>query len=338
MSLNRPVWKLRHWIDEEKLNIYQLGLNSNAIELLKRIKNKDERLIKKMCSNTSPFIIEQLLENEDLIDYKTICYNPNSCINEIYRKKFDKISFSLSMYFINDVRVLRENFDKINWLFLSLNSNYDVIKFLEEHLEKINWSYLCINTSPHIIPIVKKYPQLIDWDCLSYNENAIEFLTRKENIQYLNLNRFSLNPKSISFLSKPENNHMIRWNYIYSNPNITIELIELGKKCSNTYPINWRDISLHSTNINVLRTYKDKLDWSLLSKNPDAIKLLEKQRDKIDYFGISSNPSIFQLDYEAMRIANQAFEEELVKEVMKPSRVFKYHDHNYDYLEELFGD
>jgi hypothetical protein len=289
-----------------------------------------------MCSNTSPFIIEQLLENEDLIDYKSICYNPNPCINEIYRKKFDKISFSLSMYFINDVKILRENFDKINWLFLSLNSNYDVIKFLEEHLEKINWSYLCINTSPHIIPIIKKYPQLIDWDCLSYNENAIEFITRKENIQHLNLNRFSLNPKSISFLSKPENNHMIRWNYIYSNPNITIELIELGKKYSDTYPINWRDISLHSTNINVLRTYKDKLDWSLLSKNPDAIKLLEKQRDKIDYFGISSNPSIFQLDYEAMRIANQAFEEELVKEVMKPSRVFKNPD--YDYLEELFGD
>ena len=108
------------------------------------------------------------------------------------------------------------------------------------------------------------------------------------------------------------------------------------RKYSDTYPINWRDISLHTTNINVLRTYKDKLDWSLLSKNPDAIKLLEKQRDKIDYFGISSNPSIFQLDYEAMRIANQEFEEELVKEVMKPSRVFKNPD--YDYLEELFGE
>ena len=51
-----------------------------------------------------------------------------------------------------------------------------------------------------------------------------------------------------------------------------------------------------------------------------------------------------------MRITNQDLEEELIKEVMKPSRVFKYyndnHDYNnydnhnnhYDYLEELFGD
>jgi len=35
-----------------------------------------------------------------------------------------------------------------------------------------------------------------------------------------------------------------------------------------------------------------------------------------------------------MKRNNQYFEEELIKEVMKPSRVFK----NPDYIEELFGD
>jgi hypothetical protein len=35
-----------------------------------------------------------------------------------------------------------------------------------------------------------------------------------------------------------------------------------------------------------------------------------------------------------MRIANEKFEEELIMEVMKPSRVFKNRD--YDYIEELF--
>jgi hypothetical protein len=127
---------------------------------------------------------------------------------------------------------------------------------------------------------------------------------------------------------------MIRWNYIYSNPNITIELIEMGKKYSNTYPISWRDISLHSTNINLLRTYKDKLDWCLLSKNPDAISLLEENPDKIDYFGISSNPSIFQLDYDEMKKNNKEMEIELLQEVLKPSRVFK--NGGITYLKELF--
>jgi len=37
-----------------------------------------------------------------------------------------------------------------------------------------------------------------------------------------------------------------------------------------------------------------------------------------------------------MKINNLKMEEELIKEVMKPSRVFKYPD--YDYIEELFGD
>ena len=48
------------------------------------------------------------------------------------------------------------------------------------------------------------------------------------------------------------------------------------------------------------------------------------------------NPSICELDYEAMKKNNQEMYEELIKEVMKPSRVFK--DPNYDYIEELFGD
>ena len=37
-----------------------------------------------------------------------------------------------------------------------------------------------------------------------------------------------------------------------------------------------------------------------------------------------------------MKENNQKMYEDLIKEVMKPSRVFK--DPNYDYLEELFED
>ena len=54
-----------------------------------------------------------------------------------------------------------------------------------------------------------------------------------------------------------------------------------------------------------------------------------KNSDKINWYYLSANPSIFELDYEAIY-------EELIREVMKPSRVFKIPD--YDYLEELFGD
>jgi len=70
--------------------------------------------------------------------------------------------------------------------------------------------------------------------------------------------------------------------------------------------------------------------------NANAIDLLKENLDNIDWVWINNNYSIFELDYEKMKLnkVHMKLEEELIKEVMKPSRVFK----NYDYLEELFGD
>ena len=36
MSLNKPIWKLRDWIDVDKINWDNLSLNKNAINLLER--------------------------------------------------------------------------------------------------------------------------------------------------------------------------------------------------------------------------------------------------------------------------------------------------------------
>jgi len=74
----------------------------------------------------------------------------------------------------------------------------------------------------------------------------------------------------------------------------------------------------------------------MLSDSPEAIQLLEKNQDKIDWSKLCENPAIFELDYNQMKKNNEIMEEELIKEVMKPSRVFKNPD--YDYLEVLFGD
>ena len=80
----------------------------------------------------------------------------------------------------------------------------------------------------------------------------------------------------------------------------------------------------------------DKINWDNLSKNKNAIYLLKENPDKIDWFYLSSNSAIFELDYVKMKENNEDMYEDLIKEVMKPSRVFKNPD--YDYLEKLFGD
>jgi len=40
MSLNKPIYKLKDWININKLNWNNLSLNSNAIKLLKEIQKR----------------------------------------------------------------------------------------------------------------------------------------------------------------------------------------------------------------------------------------------------------------------------------------------------------
>ena len=78
--------------------------------------------------------------------------------------------------------------------------------------------------------------------------------------------------------------------------------------------------------IKLIKKYPEMIDWSNLSRTKNEMKKIEE----------CYNPSIYELDYEQMRNNNKEMYEELIKEVMKPSRVFKNPD--YDYLDELFGD
>ena len=126
------------------------------------------------------------------------------------------------------------------------------------------------------------------------------------------------------------NPEMIDWSSLSLNKN-AINLSE-----ENPENIDWDNLSNNKNAIHLLEANPEKINWINLSENKNAIHLLEKNQDKIDWYNISRNPSIFELDYEKMKENNQQIYEELIKEVMKPSRVFKNPD--YDYLEELFGD
>ena len=100
--------------------------------------------------------------------------------------------------------------------------------------------------------------------------------------------------------------------------------------------LNWHYLSYNVNAIEILKKNPDKINWFNLSHNENAIELLKENKDKIHWYYISSNPAIFELDYQIMKENNEMIYEELIKEVMKPSRVFKNPD--FDYLEELFGD
>ena len=138
----------------------------------------------------------------------------------------------------------------------------------------------------------------------------------------------SFNKCSIKLLE--ENLEKINWKYLSENEN-ALKLLENYQD-----KINWVHLSSNSNTIKLLEENPEKIDWEHLSLNENAIHLLEKNPEKIYWNNLSINPSIYELDYEQMKDNNHQMYEDLIKEVMKPSRVFKNPD--YDYLEELFGD
>jgi hypothetical protein len=225
-------------------------------------------------------------------------------------EKLDWSLLSLNPYAIN---LLEENQDKIDWYNLSANPN--AIKILEQNRDKIYWPLLSKN--PNAIKILEENHDKINWYNLSRNPNAIEFLKKIAN----KINLFSL-----ALIINPDSSKLLQ-----ENPDKINYMKLLSKNPDEICSHFIRMIQYPNKNPN-----SDENEWSKSLRNPNAIKIMEQNRDKINWKLISENPSIFELDYEAMKRNNERLYEELIKEVMKPSRVFKNPD--YDYLEELFGD
>ena len=148
------------------------------------------------------------------------------------------------------------------------------------------------------------------------------------NPELLVLHDLLRNPCAIKIIEK--NLDKISWRALTCNRN-AIHIIE-----KNLYKFDWWPLSQNPGAIHIIEKNLDKINWQSLSLNEAATHILEKNQDKIHWYYLSSNPSIFELDYEKMKENNQEMYEDLIKEVMKPSRVFK--NPEYDYLEELFGD
>jgi len=134
----------------------------------------------------------------------------------------------------------------------------------------------------------------------------------------------------------------VDWSLLSSNKN-AINLLK-----QNPDKIDWNCLNSNKNAINILKNNLDKLNISYLinNNNVEAILLIEKNLDKIYnhilysfiWSLLSKNPAIFTYDYEMMRKNNEEFEEELIKEVMKPSRIFKMIEkYGDEYLDILYG-
>jgi putative NADH-flavin reductase len=73
------------------------------------------------------------------------------------------------------IELLKQHPNKIDWVFLSKNSNHEAIEMLKANPTKFSWYYLCGNRNPEAIEMLRANPSKIDWNFISQNPNIFVY-------------------------------------------------------------------------------------------------------------------------------------------------------------------
>jgi len=172
----KPKYKLRSWIDSNKLNWKTVSQNVNAANLLEE--NFDKADICELYWNHNTFPIIQkhwntLNQNIKYVNFVAMSFNPYA--TELLEKYLDKVCWQTLSSNPNAISILEANLDKVDWY--SLSSNPNTLHILEANLDRINWKNFCRNRNPRAIHLLEKHLyEDISWYMLSSNPNAIPIL------------------------------------------------------------------------------------------------------------------------------------------------------------------
>lgn len=231
--------ELLPWIKPQKdrLCSIQLNLNPNALDYI--LENRIFICAHIICLNTSPEVIDYIRENPELIRLTSLISNKNA--GRLIEEHIDEISsFNISMLYQNPNTLhLLSLFlpKKIDWAYLSSNTNPNAIQLLRENIDKIDWKLLSENESA--IDILTEHQDKIVWSKLARNSNAYELIL-------LNMDKFDI------------------FDLCYNtNPKI-IKLIE---ERLDTLDL-WGPLSANPAAIKILEKNQDKIEWYWFSQNP----------------------------------------------------------------------
>lgn len=186
--------------------------------------------------SSNPNALSLLKHRPEIINWGSLARNPNPKAMEliepkIYTPEFVWGGWSSLSENPNAIHLLEANPEKINWYYLSLNPN--AIHLLEENVDKIKWKHLSRNTNPNAIKLIEANPQYfwaLDWSELSCNKNAVKFIEKHYK----------------------EYSSRINWAYITITPKIEWEIMLQSWTLWLYIHINWEDLSLNPTAINIL--------------------------------------------------------------------------------------
>jgi hypothetical protein len=311
------IYKLLEWINPDKLDNFLLSQNYNAVDYLK--KNKDKIFWDTLSYNKNPESIVLVNNNID----KLFMFNKRN-IHDIYLlkefatntinidlllKNIEKLDWTYLSRNPNALLIIENNLDKVDWFVLS--SNVNASRLLDENITKVDWYELMKN--PGAIHLVYDDIDNIDWSCLSFNPNGVD-LIEEYFVQIKN---------------------ELDWEILSGNPS-AVKILE-----RNFDRINWESLSGNPNAIHLLEKNIDKIDWIEFSSNMNGIHILEKNIEKINWSHLSLNKNIFYLSYEYDKM-KKIYHEELLQKVVIPKRINHllefYYDNELSHLDELFDN
>jgi hypothetical protein len=118
-----PVYKLRDWIDPDKLDWYGLS------------------------SNPHPYAVRMVEENVEKAFWHRLSPNPSAI--SLIEKNLDKVNWQYLSRNENAIPIIQQYLDHVDWTFLSCNPN--AIPILETYKDKIDW--VTFSANPNIFEI-----------------------------------------------------------------------------------------------------------------------------------------------------------------------------------------
>jgi hypothetical protein len=287
-------YKLRGWVDKDKLNWHMLCANPCAIDMIEeQLRLENSRSI--ICR-----FMDWLKERPSKINWNMLSVNPNAI--HILEKNEHRIRWEYLSLNINALRILERHPDKVDWK--AASDNPGLVPLLEKHQDRIYWRYLSRN--PNAIHLLEANPDKISWDMLSENPSAIHLL--EANPEKINWYHMSINPNAIHLLKR--NSNQISWEYLAMNPNIMqlpMEILEdtivRGFFIINKVGIN---LSKNPNAVDFLRKYRYMINYRYLWRNPNAASLIQPIQSDREYIYASDSQCIFEYDYQSIKEVNES--------------------------------
>lgn len=315
-----------------------LNLNPHAIKVLQQ--HPEWVNASELARNTSHEAIDlQKTLRYPLYHYqRALCYHPMTILDTYLQDPRLKFTGDDLFFLSSNARAvpyLQRHPDLIRWI--PLSKNPEALDLLEANPEKIEFMYLSSNSNPRAVALLRNNLERVDWNFLSMNpcNEALDLLLEHpDKIKYGWLT-YNTNPRAIDLLrSQPV--EQIHWSGLSGNPcNNALEIL-----AENKTHIDWTLFCLHASTKEqfvFLRANLDRVDWRFLCKNPSdhAVELLKEHPHRIQWWSSLQFQNVFETiteyDYAGIRATRQTLHEEFHAWAGHPCKILtKWKDWGFD--------